>query len=151
MNTQSATPPDPQESFELKIRTLRTLWIALFFSIGLYYVLTIFVGPREEIEPNQMVSVILAGIALSTILASFLIKSKLLTRAVEQQQVQLIQQGYIVAWALTEAAAIFGLLDFFVTGNRYYYILIVIAACVQLLHFPRREHVVNASSRTPLV
>ena len=148
MNTASA---NPQESFELKLRTLRTLWIALFSSIGLYYALTIFVGLREETDSNPLVSLVLAGIALTTILASFLIKSKLLSRAAEQQQVQLVQQAYILAWALTEAAAILGLLDFFVNGHRHYYVLFIVAAFVQLLHFPRREHVVNASSKTPIV
>ena len=148
MNTPAA---NPQESFELKLRTLRTLWVALFSSIGLYYALTIFVGLREETDSNPMVSLVLAVVALSTILASFLLKSKLLTRAAEQQQVSLVQQAYILAWALTEAAAIFGLLDFFVTGHRHYYILFIVAAFVQLLHFPRREHVVNASSKTPIV
>jgi hypothetical protein len=151
MNRQSANPTDPQEDFELKIRTLRILWLALIVSIGLYYALTVFIGPREEIEPNQMVTVVLAVIALSTILISFLIKSKLLTRAVEQQQVQLVQQAYIVAWALTEAAAILGLLDFFLTGHRHYYILFIIAALGQVLHFPRRDHVANASPRIPIV
>ena len=66
-------------------------------------------GPREEADSNPLVSLVLAGIALTTILASFLIKSKLLSRAAEQQQVQLVQQAYILAWALTEAAAILGL------------------------------------------
>jgi hypothetical protein len=151
MNSQSSNPTNPQESFELRIRTIRTLWIALFLSIGLYYGLTVFVGPREDIEPNQMLSVILAGIGLSTVLVSFPIKSKLLSRAVEQQQVQLVQQGYIVAWALTEGAAILGLLDFFITGNRYYYFLFIIAALGQLLHYPRHDHVASASPKNPIV
>jgi TRAP-type C4-dicarboxylate transport system permease large subunit len=151
MNRQSANPTNPQENFELKIRTMRTLWMALLTSIGLYYGLTVFAGPREEIESSEVVSLILVGIALSTILPSFLIKSKLLARAVEQQQVQLVQQAYIVAWALTETAAILGLLDFFLTGHRHYYILFIIAALGLLLHFPRRDHVANASPKIPIV
>ena len=38
-----------------------------------------------------------------------------------------------------------GLLDFFLSGNPYYYLLFLIAAGGLLLQFPRREHVVNAS------
>ena len=147
MNTPAA---NPQESFELKLRTLRTLWIALFSSIGFYYALTIFVGLREETDSNPMVSLVLAVVALSTILASFLLKSKLLTRAAEQQQVQLVQQAYILAWALTEAAAIFGLLDFFVTGHRHYYILFIIAVIGFLVNAPRRDHLINAWPKTPI-
>ena len=150
MNPQSTNPTNPQENFELRLRTLRILWFALFMSIVLYFGLTLFVGPREETESNQMVSLILIVMGLSTTLVSFVLKSKLLTRAVEQQQVPLVQQAYFVALALCEAAALFGLLDFFLTGHRHYYILFIIAALGQLLHFPRREHVVNAFSKTPI-
>lgn len=151
MNPRPTNPINPKESFELKLRTLRILWFAMFMSVVLYYGLTFFMGPREEIEPNPMVSVILVAIALSTTLISFLIKAKLLARAVEQQNVQLVQQTYILALALCETAALLGLLDYFMTGHPHYYILFIIGALGQLLHFPRREHVVNASSKTPIV
>lgn len=151
MNPQPATPKDAQESFELKFRTLRLLWIAMFMSIVLYYGLTFVMGPREVNEPNRMVSLILAFIGLSTTLVSFPIKSKLITRAAEQQQVQLVQQGFILALALCETAALLGLLDYFLTGNRYFYILFIIAAVGQVFHFPRREHLINASPKTPIV
>jgi hypothetical protein len=56
-----------------------------------------------------------------------------------------------VAWAITEVGALLGLLDFFKSADRYYYVLFLIAACGQLLHFPRREHVINASPTTQIV
>jgi len=144
-------PESPnQTDIELKIRTIHTLWIALLLSIGMYYVFTLFVGRPENVEPNDTLFLVLVFIALSTTLISFPIKNRLLSRAVEQQQVQLVQQGYIVAWALSEVAALLGVLDFFMTGDRYYYILFIIGACGQLLHFPRREHVVNASAKSPI-
>ena len=127
---------------------MRTLWGAMFFSIILYYVLTFFVGGSENV--NATVSLMMMGVGLLTTLISFPIKNKLLAKAVEQQQVQQVQQAYIVALALTEVAAMLGLLDFFATGNRYYYVLLIIAALGQLLHFPRREHVVNASFKSPI-
>ena len=130
---------------------MRTLWIALFMSIGLYYALTLFVGRSEEVESNDMLSLILILIGFSTTLISFPIKNKLLARAAEQQQVQLVQQAYIVAWALSEVAALLGMLDFFATGHRHYYVLFIIGALGQLLHFPRREHIINAWSKTPIV
>jgi len=151
MNTQSANQKDPQGNIELRIRTMRTLWIAMFLSIGFYYAFTFFAGRSEDVNSNSTLSLTLVGGALLTTLISFPIKNRLLTRAVEQQQVQLVQQGYVVAWALTEVAALLGLLDFFLTGNRYYYILFIIAACGQLLHFPRREPVINAWFRSPML
>jgi hypothetical protein len=139
---------DTQANLEQRLRTMRTLWIAMLLSIGAYYVFTFFTGRSGNITPNRTLSLVLLGVALLTTLMSFLIRNMLLTRAVAQQQVQLVQQGYIVAWAVTEFAALLGLLDFFLTGNRYFYLLFIIAACGMLLHFPRREPVINAGFKS---
>ena len=124
---------------------MRIIWFALIMSIGVYFALTLFAHRSEDIEPNNMLSMILIVIAASTTLVSFLIKSKLLTKAIDQAQVQQVQQAYVVAWAVTEVAALLGVLDYFMTTDRYYYVLFLIALCGQLLHFPRSEHVINAS------
>ena len=145
MSTQPINQNDPHANIELRIRTIRTLWIALLLSIGGYFVLTIFVKPSEDIAPNPMLSLILLLAGISTTLTSFLIKNKLLSRAVDQRQVPLVQQAYVVGWAVNEVAALLGVLDFFVTGHRHYYILFIVSACGLLLQFPRRESIMNAS------
>lgn len=129
---------------------MRTIWIALILSIGGYFVLTLFAQRSENIEANAMLSIILIAIAAAMTLISFLIKSKLVASAIEAGQVQQVQQAYVVAWAVTEAGALLGVVDYFLTTDRYYFVLMLIAACAQLLHFPRREHVVSASFRPPL-
>lgn len=129
---------------------MRTIWIAMLMSIGFYYAFTLFAKRPENVEPNSTLFLVLVGIALSTVLISFLVKSKLINQAIEQQHVPLVQQAYIVAWALSEVAALLGLLDFFLTGNRYFYVLFLIAVFAQLLHFPRREHVIHASFKKPI-
>ena len=148
MNTQ--TPQNTQETVELRLRTMRTLWIAMILSIVGYFIFSFFAGPSKDVKPNPTLSLVLLGAAVSAALISFLLKSKLLNRAFEQQQVQLVQQGYIVALAMCEVGGLLGLLDFFVTGDRYYYVLFIIAAVGQLLHFPRREHVVSALGKIPI-
>jgi magnesium-transporting ATPase (P-type) len=149
-NTQSANQNDPQTNIELRIRTLRTLWIAMLMSIGVYFVFTLFKGRPENVEPNNTLFLVLVVIAMATTLISIPIKNRMLSQAAEHQHVQAVQPGYIVAWALCEIAAILGVIDFFATGDRYYYVLFIIGALGQLLHFPRREHVVNASARSPI-
>ena len=47
--------------------------------------------------------------------------------------------------------ALLGLVDFFLTGHAHYYLLLIVAAGGQLLHFPRREHIVNASFKSPIL
>jgi hypothetical protein len=142
------TQPDQsnqQEKIELRIRTMRTLWLALVLSVVMYFVFTIFVGRNENATLNNTLSLTLIVVALSAVLISFLLKNKLVNRAVEQQQVPMVQQAYVVTWAIAEVGALLGLLDFFVTGNPYYYVPMLIAAAGQLLHYPRREHVENAA------
>jgi magnesium-transporting ATPase (P-type) len=141
-----ASQNDPQANIELRIRTMRTLWIGMLLSIGAYYVFTLFQGRSPDNTPNPTLSLILLAVAVVTTLISFLIKSTLLTKAVEQQNVLMVQQAYVITWAIADVAALLGLFDFFVTSDRYYYAMFIIAALGMLLHFPRRESVVNAAS-----
>jgi hypothetical protein len=145
MNTPSANQSDPQTSIELRIRTMRTLWLGLLLSIGVYFGFTLFAERKEGLQPNPTISLSLLGIAMLLVLIAFVIKSKLLSKAMEQQNPGMVQQAYVMTWAINEVAALLGLLDFFLTNDRYYYFLIIIAALGLLLHFPRREHVINAA------
>lgn len=143
------SPQELQLRIEPRIRTIRTLWIAMLLSIVIYYVFTLVLGQSKNSSPNSTLSLMLVGAGLLTTLISVPIKKKFLARSVEQQRVELVQQGHIIAWALTEVAALLGVVDFFLTGNRYYYVLFLIAAIGQLLHFPRRQHVLAACFKSP--
>ena len=147
METQPVNQNELQQQIELRMRTMRTLWIAMLLSVGAYFVLTLFLHRSEHASPNGSLSLIVAVISFSAILISLPLKSRLLNRAVEQRQVSLVQQAYILAWAVTEVAALMGLLDFVATNDRYYYIFFLVAALGQLVHFPQREHVTNALFR----
>lgn len=135
---------------EQRMRTVRILWLALILNIGVFYFLTRVADRSENVEPNNTLSLALLAIGLSSVLISFLVKSKLVSRAIEQRQVQQVQQGYIVAWAMCEVPALLGLVDFFVTSDPYFYAFFIIAAGADLFHFPRREHFENASFSSPM-
>jgi len=150
MNSQFANSNGSQLTIEARLRTMRTLWIAMLLSVAAYYGFTLLQTRSTALEPNNKFFLILVVISVSTTLVSFLIKSQLLRRAIEQQQVGQVQQAYIIAWAVSEVAALLGLVDYFVTGDRYYYAMFIIAAFGQLLNFPRREHVENASFKRSL-
>ena len=130
---------------------MRTLWFCLLLSVGSYYVFTLVAGRREGLEPNPSLSLTLICVAMLMVLVAFVIKSKLLSKAVEQQNALMVQQAYIVTWAITEVAALLGLIDFFLTNDRYYFVLLIIAVLGLLLHFPRREHVVNAAFKNSVM
>ncbi len=145
-----ANPNDPQ-TIEDRIRTIRILWFAMLLSFVFYYFFTFIKGRSENLTANPSLSLVLLGAGISTTLISFLIKAKLLTKAVEQRNLAMVQQAYVVTFAVTEFAALLGLLDFFATTDRYYYLLFIIAACGMLLHFPRREPVENAAFKSSVM
>lgn len=146
---QPSNRNDLQLKVDTRLRMIRTLWFALFASVGCYYVLTLFTGnPHEDVSPNRRLFYALAALGSLLAIVSIPIKQKYLTQSVYQQRVELVQTGYVLAWALTEVAALLGLLDFFLTGNRHYYVLFIIAACGHLLNFPRRQHLLDASFKS---
>ena len=130
---------------------MRTLWFALLLSVGVYFGFTLFAARKEGLQANPGMSLTLLCIAMVTVLAAFVIKSKLLSKAIEQQNPGMVQQAYVMTWAITEVSALLGLLDFFLTNDRYYYFLLIIAALGLLVHFPRREHVVNAAFKSSVM
>ena len=139
------------QTIEARILTMRILWFAVFMSIVLYFVFTLVAKQKEGLEPNPTISMTLICVAMLMVLVAFVIKSKLLSKALEQQNTGMVQQAYVVTWAITEVAGLLGLLDFVLTNDRYYFFLLIIAALGLLLHFPRREHVVNAAFKSSLM
>lgn len=144
MNSQTTAQTDPHK-IELRLRTMRILWIALLLSIVMYYVYTLVVGRPESAATNDTIFLVSVAVGFVTIILSFIIKNKAVANAAAQQKVELVQPGYIVAWALCELSALLGMLVFLATSNRYYYGLFILGAVAQLVHFPRREHLLNAS------
>src|SRR5690242_9468969 len=140
-----ANPNGAPENIELRLRTMRTLWLAMLLSVGMYYVFTLFANRPPNGGPNNTIFLVLACAAVVAALISFPIKNTLVKKAIDQQQPAMVQQAYVVAWAVTEVGGLLGILDFYLTGDRYYYVMLIIAGCGQLLHAPKREHVVNAS------
>lgn len=127
---------------------MRTLWIALLLTNVIYYVFTIIAGRPDNVAPNDKLFLVLLAVGLLFVLLSFPIKNRSLTKATEQQSVGLVQSAYVVAWALCEVAALLGMMDFFLTSNHYYYGLFILSGVGQLIHFPRSEHLLNASFKS---
>lgn len=120
-------------------------------SLGLLFAVSRFVVPQISSDPgngsNVILTIALTAIAIFLVIISVVVKRKLLVQSVEKQDVRLVQQALIIAFAMCEACAILGLVQHFVTGNREYYFLFLLAAVGFMLHFPRRHHLVAASPR----
>ena len=92
-----------------------------------------------------MLTIVLLGLGFLGLALSFIIKKFFLAKSVAQQDLKLVQQAYIVALALCESAALFGMLIHFAAGSIYSYIGFVFAVVGMLLHFPRKQHLLDAT------
>ena len=146
MEPNLSNPEELRNTIELRLRTMRVLWFALCMSIVLYYVFTFFAEPREDVGPNNIIFLGLLSVAILTPIAAFIIKGQLLARAIEQRQLEMVQQAYIVGWAITEGAGLLGLVSFFLAYSHYYVVFFVFALLAQLTQFPRRGHLESAAS-----
>ena len=137
------TDPGPV-SIEQRHRTLLILWFAMCVSLIMYLVF-IYVAPVAP-APNPKLTLLLNTVGLIPVAASFLVKQILLAKAVTAQQVQQVHSAYIVSFALCEVSGLLALLDYRMTGSKYYYVGFAIGEIGLLLHFPRKQHLVDASS-----
>ena len=131
-----------------RYQTMLTLWFALLMSVVMYFVFVQIAAPafaNAENPPNSRLIVVINALGAAFVLASFVVKRKLLEQSVEKQDVGMVQKAMIVALALCEVSALLGLLERFVLGNRQYYLLVLLAAAGDLFHFPRRSQLEAAS------
>jgi len=129
-----------------RYRVMLVLWLGFFSSLGFYYVVSLFIQqPDADAAQSRILTFAFTALGILIVVVAIVVKQKFLSQSVEKQEINLVQTGLIVGLALCEAAALFGLMDRVVTGNRYYFVLLLIAAIGMLLHFPRREHLLAAS------
>ena len=133
-----------QPDLDARYRTLLILWFAIFMSVLLFLVL-IYMSPVVAAE-NRNLTLALNSVGLVPVALSFLLKQRMLTKSVEMQRLDLVQSGYVLAFALCESSALFGLMNHFLTGTKYYYFAFIIAGLGLILHFPQKQNLVNASS-----
>ena len=137
--SQFINPQEAEERVTARYRVILILWASIFTSLGFLLALALFTP--SSAPPNQTLTFIFLGIGFMVVIVSIFIKRRFVQRAIEQRQTALLQSGYIVAFALSESAALFGLLDHFINGSRYYYIGLFVAGLGMLLNFPKRDDV----------
>jgi hypothetical protein len=139
-----------ENNLDKRYQTLLILWFAMLMSVVMYFVVTLLVPPGTY-RPRNASPFIFGLTALGTLLVivSFAVKAKFLERSVEKQDVTLVQKALIVACALSEVSVLLGVLEYFLIGNREYYLLLLIGGAGIALHFPRRSQLEAASYKNP--
>jgi hypothetical protein len=116
-------------------------------SVVIYFVLTFFLVPAAAPE-NRLLTIVFSALSAFLVVVSFAVKRKLLSRSVDSQDIYLVRVGSVVAWAICEAAALLGFLDFLVAHDRYYFVLMAFAFLGMLVQFPRRSQLVAATFKS---
>jgi hypothetical protein len=62
-------------------------------------------------------------------------------KAINNTDIAALQSAHIVSLALCESAALFGVLDRFMTASQTSWFLFAIAAIGILLHFPKKDQI----------
>ena len=134
--------PNPQETeakVDARFRLFLILWAAIFVSVGLFATLAVIVGSKGT--PNPIMSYALLGIGVMIVTLSFLLKQNLVRQAINKNNVAALQSAHIVALALCESAALFGLFDRLTTASTTSWFLFGISAVGILMNFPSKDQI----------
>ena len=134
---------------DMRLRTMRILWVVFLITIGLYALVTVFARPAREMledvrQERPPLLLALGALGFSLVVLSFVVKRIYYRKAAEQQSPPQFQTGFIIAEILCESCVLSGLLGVFLTWNDYAYALFILGALGQLLHFPRRDELAAA-------
>ena len=142
---QLTNPHEVEAKVDARYRVFLILWCAILISVGILFILAVFL--RSSGKANQTFSLALLGIGIATVTASFVYKQQMLKKAIEKQELQALMSAYIVSFALCESAAFFALMDHLSTGSGYYRFGFILAAIGMMLHFPQKEHLRAVSDK----
>lgn len=136
---ETFNPQQAEARAEARHKVFLILWFALFVSVMMLFVLVLVAGSKGT--PNPTLSYVLLGIGSMTVLGSFLLKQQLVQKAINNNDIAALQSAHIVSLALCESAALFGVLDRFMTASQTSWFLFAIAAIGILLHFPKKDQI----------
>ena len=145
-------PKTAQAAVDARYRMTLIIWVWLLASMGFYFLITkserlrsLFIEVPAADGGGGTILWVLWALGVSITGISFLLKRMLLSKAVREQRIEAVQVAYIIAFALCDAGGIFGVLAYFSTGHRYYYLLFITPVLGMLLHMPSRDDLVSAS------
>lgn len=143
----------PKHDIDARYRSMLILWLALMMSVAMYVLVVVLMNQGSDGQPppqdNQILSFAFAGLGTFTAVVSFAVRSKLLQRSVEKQDLGLVQTALVLGCALCEVPALLGVAARFILPGRDYVVLFAISAFAMALHFPRRANLLAASYKDP--
>jgi F0F1-type ATP synthase membrane subunit c/vacuolar-type H+-ATPase subunit K len=84
-------------------------------------------------------------VGLMMVAVSFLLTKNLVQKAIDNNDISALQTAHILALALYESAALFGLVDRLATASNISWFLFAISAAGILMNFPSKDQIRSAS------
>lgn len=138
----SLQPDSQAKVVERNLKILFLLWLIFLGSTALYAIMLWLIERRGSAREEGRLTLnwLLCFMGLVSVASSVIVKRVLLALAVARRKIWQVVRAYIIAFALCEAAAIFGVVVFFLTRDRLAYLMFALAAMAIAAHYPRREH-----------
>ena len=141
--------PDIDQLF----RTMAIIWFVLLMSqfalLGLAYSMA---GDQLQTNVEQgflgaYPPVVFCAImlAVSNLAISFFMRRRANEQAVADQNVKYVQTGLVIACAFCESISIIGMVLAIAFAYPYFYLWFAVGILGIFLHFPRRQHLLDAS------
>ena len=141
--------PDIDQLF----RTMAIIWFVLLMSqfalLGLAYSMA---GDQLQTNVEQgflgaYPPVVFCAImlAVSNLVISFFMRRRANEQAVADQNVKYVQTGLVIACAFCESISIIGMVLAIAFAYPYFYLWFAVGILGIFLHFPRRQHLLDAS------
>lgn len=136
-------PLDPnQGQVEAQHRTLLILWTVMLLSVIGFALLAVLV-PSNATGNQAVVGIVLIALGTMNVFLSITVKRGLLKKSVENQDIQTVLRAYVIAWALSESAALFGLIIHFVAASASAYVAFGVGIIGMVLHVPQKKHLLD--------
>lgn len=94
---------------------------------------------------NPALVSIAAGMSLTTLVISFLLRSRMLKQSEIDQNVSLVQTALVVSYALCESISLVGFMLAMLADYQYFFLWFAGGIAGIVLHFPRKEYISRAT------
>lgn len=144
-----------KQNIEQQFKTQIILWLAFLMSQVMFMVVIFIAKPSIfkfdfSKSPMTELAVLFGFTAIICFVMSFVFKAKFIKSAIDKQEPQLLQTALILSVAFCEAITIFGLVLGF-SDYPYFFVWMIFGIVGILLHFPRRQNLIDASFRKNII
>lgn len=142
---------------EHQLRVTKIVWV-IFLVSQVSFLAALFLAKPEFFKINSgdsflgetpIIPVLFAVAALFDLALSFFLKSLAIKKAIEEQNLKLVQSAVILGLAFCEAISIMGLVLAFAFNYKYFFLWFALGIFGIILHYPKRENFSAVNYKKP--